>query len=74
MDLRTLLAAGLGIALGALLVAYPEILIRAHAVGRLPHDRGGEYGAEADAPDRWRHLVRLVGVATVLVAVYVGVR
>jgi hypothetical protein len=73
-DLRTLLAVGLGLALGALLIVSPETVIRAHLAGRAPRDRGGEYGADGAAPAHWRWLVRLVGVAVACVAVYLGVR
>ena len=71
VDLRTLLAAVLGVGLGALLVAYPEAVIRAQTAGRLPHDQGGEYGGSS-VPDRWRRLVRLLGVVVLVVGVYFG--
>jgi hypothetical protein len=65
-DPRTLLAAVLGVALGVLCLVYPEALIRAQTVGRLPHDAGGEYGRSEGGPGgssaRIRWLVRLLGV------------
>ncbi|MFB6173863.1 MAG: hypothetical protein ABEI39_04395 [Halobacteriales archaeon] len=70
-DLRTLLAAVLGVGLGAVLVAYPDVVIRAQTAGRLPHDRGGEYGDSA-APGRWRLVVRALGVAAILAGAYFG--
>jgi hypothetical protein len=72
VDLRTLVAAVLGVGLGALLVAYPEAAIRAQTAGRLPHDRGGGYGSASSVPDRWRRLVQLLGVAVLVVGVYFG--
>jgi hypothetical protein len=71
-DLRTLLAAVLGVGLGALLLAYPEAVIRIQTAGRLPHDRGGEYGSASSAPDRWRRLVQLLGVVVLVTGVYFG--
>lgn len=69
MDLRTLLAAVLGVGLGLFCVAYPEAVVRAHAAGRTPRDRGGEYG-DSSAPDRWRSLVRVAGVAVTAAGLY----
>jgi hypothetical protein len=71
MDFRTLLAAVLGVGLGLVLLVYPAAVIRAQTVGRLPHDRGGEYGADG-APERWRRLVQLVGLLTLLFGLYLG--
>ena len=71
-DLRTLLAAVLGVGLGALFVAYPEVVIRAQTAGRVPHDRSGEYGSASSVPDRWRLLVRVLGVVVLVVGVYFG--
>lgn len=70
MDLRTALAAVLGVGLGALLLAYPDAVVRAHTAGRLPHDRRGEFGADAPAPDRWRLLVRGLGAVSVIAGLY----
>lgn len=72
VDLRTALAAVLGIGLGALLIAFPEVAIRAHTAGRLPHDRGGKYGKESSPPDRWLLVVRALGVVVFLGGVYFG--
>lgn len=71
-DLRTLIAAVLGVGLGALVIAYPEVVIRAQTTGRVPHDRGGEYGSASSVPDRWRLLVRALGVVVLLVGLYFG--
>ena len=70
MDVRTLLAAGLGVALGLLLVAYPDAVVSAQTAGRLPRDRGGEYGTDAAASGRVRTLVRGLGVVVTLLGVY----
>ncbi|WP_327053177.1 hypothetical protein [Halomicrococcus gelatinilyticus] len=62
MDVRTLLAGVLGVALGLALVAFPDAVIRVQTAGRLPDDRGGEYGTGAATPERWRRLVQVLGV------------
>lgn len=71
-DFRTILAAVLGIGLGLVLVAYPGAIVRAQTAGRLPHDRGGEYGAGAPAPERWLWVVRGLGVLAILLGAYFG--
>ena len=70
LDGRTLLAAVLGVGLGLVLVVSPETVIRAQTAGRLPSDRGGEYGTAAEVSTRTRRLVRLVGVAVVGAGLY----
>jgi hypothetical protein len=71
MDLRTLLAALLGVGLGLLFVAAPESVVQVHTAGRRPTGRGGEYGEESVA-GRWRRLVQVVGVALVAAGLYFG--
>jgi hypothetical protein len=73
MDVRTLLASALGVGLGLLLVAAPGVVLRAHTVGRAPHDRGGDYGEDGAPPARLRRLVQAVGVAVALFGLYLGV-
>ena len=68
-DLRTQLALVLGIGLGLVLIVYPDLLLRVHTVGRLPQDRGSQYGEDATLSGPWRTLVQLGGVGLVLVAV-----
>lgn len=70
MEFRTALAAALGVGLGLLIVAYPEAVVRVQTAGRLPHDRGGEYGQDADLSRRWRLLVRGLGLAVVAFGLY----
>lgn len=70
VDTRTVLAAVLGIGLGLVLVAFPAAVIQVQTVGRLPHDRGGEYGSAAEPPERWLLLVRGIGVVLVLAGLY----
>jgi hypothetical protein len=72
VDIRTALAAVLGIGLGLLLVAAPESVIRAQTAGRLPSDRGGEYGDDAAVSARTRRLVQGLGVAVVGLGLYFG--
>jgi hypothetical protein len=69
---RTLLAAVLGIGIGIVLIAYPETVIRVQTAGRVPSDRGGEYGSEAPVSDRWRRVVQLLGGVSVLLGLYFG--
>ncbi|ELZ26636.1 hypothetical protein C475_08782 [Halosimplex carlsbadense 2-9-1] len=72
MDYRTLLAAVLGVGLGAVLIAAPEAILRAHTVGRVPGERGGEYGTDDEPGDGVRRLIRVVGGALVLAGLYFG--
>jgi len=71
MDLRTLLAAVLGVGLGLFFLAAPEAVVRIHTAGRRPPGRGGEYGEES-AENRWRRLVQVAGVAFVAAGLYFG--
>ena len=68
MDPRTALAAGLGVALGVVLVAYPDAVVRAYAAGGAP-DRHGEYGSDG-VPGNWRRVVQALGVGSVLLGLY----
>jgi hypothetical protein len=71
-DLRTVLAAVLGVGLGLVLLAFPSAVIRVQTVGRLPDDRGGPYGEPADAPASWRWVVRGVGMAFLLAGISIS--
>jgi hypothetical protein len=71
MDLRTLLAAVLGVGLGVFFVAYPEVVVRVHTAGRRPTGRSGEYG-EGSVSERWRRVVQVVGVAVIALGLYFG--
>ena len=73
MELRTALAAVLGIGLGVVLLAYPEAVLRVQTAGRLPQDRGGEYGRDAETSRRLRLFVRALGAGFVLFGLYLGV-
>lgn len=46
VDVRTLAAAVLGVAVGILFVATPETIIQIQTAGRLPQDRHGRYGED----------------------------
>ncbi|MFB6089509.1 MAG: hypothetical protein ABEJ97_00490 [Halobellus sp.] len=87
VDVRTLAAAVLGVALGLLFVASPETIVRIQTAGRLPRDRYGQYGEDGTSsregsrsgdsdggtiPARWRRLVQVVGVAFLLGGLYFG--
>ncbi|MFB6125490.1 MAG: hypothetical protein ABEJ59_05980 [Halanaeroarchaeum sp.] len=69
MDLRTLAAAVLGIAVGVLFVAAPDTLVQIQTAGRIPSERHGEYGTDATT-GRWRRLVQAVGVALLFGGLY----
>jgi hypothetical protein len=70
-DLRTLLAAVLGLLLGAVCLVAPGAVVRVQTAGRRPTGRDGEYGTDA-VPDRWRRLVQVVGVGLGVAGAYFG--
>jgi hypothetical protein len=72
MDLRTLLAAGLGVLLGLLCLLAPEAIVRVHLAGRTRPDRHGEYGDDSVGSARLLWLVRAVGAVVLLGGVYFG--
>jgi len=72
VDVRTLLAAVLGVALGLVFVAAPDLIVRVHTTGRRPQDRRGEYGGDPEITDRWRRVVQAVGVGSILAGLYFG--
>lgn len=70
MVARQALAAVVAVALGAVLIVYPEALVRVHTVGRVPHDRGGKYGEDASLSAHWRWVIRAVGVVCIVLGLY----
>jgi hypothetical protein len=85
VDIRTLAAAVLGVALGAVCLLAPGTIVRLHTAGRLPQDRYGRYGEDgtsgdsSDAddaagalPTRWIRLVQAVGVVLLVGGAYFG--
>jgi hypothetical protein len=70
-DVRTLLAAVLGVLLGLLCLFAPGTVVRTHTVGRRPDGHGGEYGDDA-VPARWRRLVQALGGGCLLLGLYFG--
>jgi len=82
VDVRTLAAAVLGVALGVVCLIAPGTIVRVQTAGRLPQDRYGRYGedgtsggdSEADGglPTRWIRLVQVVGVVLVVGGAYFG--
>jgi len=46
VDVRTLAAAVLGVALGVVFVVAPGTILQVHTAGRLPQDRRGRYGED----------------------------
>jgi hypothetical protein len=64
-DLRTALAAVLGIAVGALMVAFPEVVIRVQTAGSRP-DRQPGPGGEPRLGSLWTNAIRAIGAILVL--------
>ena len=71
VDARTLLAAALGLLLGAVCLVAPGAVVRIQTAGRRPTGRDGKYGTDA-VPNRWRRLVQVVGVGLVVAGAYFG--
>ena len=72
VDVRGLAAAVLGVGLGIVFIAFPRAIVRFQTVGRIPHDRGGDYGSATAVPTRWVRLVQGIGVVILLVGLYIG--
>ena len=80
VDVRTLAAAVLGVALGVVCLVAPGTIVQVQTAGRLPQDRYGRYGEDGDSageadggfPTRWIRLVQAVGVALLVGGAYVG--
>jgi hypothetical protein len=71
LPVRDLLAVGLGAALGLVMIAFPQVVVQMHLLGRRPRTpgpAGGDY--EVDA--KWLWLVRLLGVACLGIAGVIG--
>jgi hypothetical protein len=71
--LRTALAAVLGVGFGALMLAFPELVIRVQSAGTRP-DRHPGPGGTADVGSIWVNLIRLLGAAFVLGGLYFASR
>ena len=81
VDVRTLAAAVLGVALGVVCLVAPGTIVQVQTAGRLPEDRYGRYGedgtpsdgdADGGRPVRLIGLVRVVGAALVISGAYFG--
>ena len=81
VDVRTLAAAVLGVALGVVCLAAPRTIVQVQTAGRLPQDRYGRYGEDGSSggdgangglPTRWIRLVQAVGVVLVVGGAYFG--
>ncbi|MFB6196106.1 MAG: hypothetical protein ABEI80_08030 [Haloplanus sp.] len=70
-DLRTLLAAVLGLLIGVVCLLAPGAVARTQALGRTPGQRG-EYGTDATRSRRVRRLIRVLGAGCVLAGLYFG--
>ena len=70
-DLRTQLALVLGVALGLVLIVFPDGIRRMYTLGRMPHERSGEYGADTELSTRWRRGIQALGVVVIVIAVAV---
>jgi hypothetical protein len=82
VDVRTLAAAVLGVALGIVCLVAPGTIVRVQTAGRLPQDRYGRYGEDGASggdddgagglPTRWIRLVQAVGVVLLVGGAYFG--
>lgn len=70
---RELLAVGLGALLGIVALVYPEALLRIQTAGTRP-DRRDEYGQGGHTSTRAVLLVRLLGAASIAIAVVVALQ
>jgi len=70
LPVRDLLAVVLGVLLGLVMIAYPQLIVQVHTVGRRPRTPGPAGPDETDA--KWLWLVRLLGVACLGVGAVVG--
>jgi len=66
------LAAVLGVAFGALMVAYPGVVLAVQTAGTRPDRQPGPGGDAATDGGPWELLVRAVGVGFVLAGLYFG--
>lgn len=69
--LRELLAIGLGFGLGIGLLLAPRTAIRLSVVNG-QRGRRGEYGTDDPIPDHWAWVVRVLGLACIVVAAFIG--
>jgi hypothetical protein len=69
---RELLAVVLGALLGVALVAAPRTALRLSVFVGPHRRRRGDYGSDEPIPDTWAHLVRLGGVACLVVAAVIA--
>ncbi|AEN05323.1 hypothetical protein [Halolamina sp.] len=70
-DVRDLLAVGLGLLLGLVLLAAPRAAFHLSVAGG-PQNRRGEYGADGDVPARYRWLIRALGLVCLVIAGVIG--
>lgn len=59
------LSAILGVAFGALMIAYPDVVLAVQTAGTRPDRQRGPGGEAATDGDNWERLVRLLGVGFV---------
>ena len=71
LPVRELLAVVLGALLGLVMIAYPQLIVQVHTVGRRPRTPGPA-GPEGETDAKWLWLVRLLGVACLGVAAVIG--
>jgi hypothetical protein len=71
LPVRDLLAAVLGVLLGLLMIAYPQVIVQVHTVGRRPRTPGPA-GPDGDTDAKWLWLVRVLGVACLGVGAVIG--
>jgi hypothetical protein len=66
------LAAVLGVAFGALMIAYPGVLLAVQTAGTRPDRQPGPDGESPGASGVMESLVRVLGVGFVLAGLYFG--
>jgi hypothetical protein len=71
--LRVALAAVLGIAVGALMVAFPEVVIRVQTAGSRPDRQPGPAG-EGNVGGLWTNAIRVIGALFLLGGLYFASR
>lgn len=71
--IRVALAAVLGIAVGALMVAFPEVVIRVQTAGSRPDRQPGPAGG-ASVGGLWTAAIRVIGAAFLLGGLYFASR
>jgi hypothetical protein len=71
LPVRDLLAVGLGAALGLVMIAFPQLVVQMHTLGRQPRTPGPA-GGDSDVDGKWLWVVRALGVGCLGIAAVIG--